>query len=512
MDFLNETKLRAPTVHSKQLTYWDSLPADVLIKIARVQTSLTCAERSPFRVTVPVLFNTVEFEIGNVNERTKWDVVESTVTISARDADSAIPRVEQVLTACGPSLKTVKICRYYHRVRGEDCTPIVSLVEKYCPNVEALVFGRQYSNICTWARLVKRYRSQLRSIRYCQIMLEKLPPFNACTGLLRLCCVFRRSDTLISVLRTVGKTLKELCIGLGGTKESVDVVNAIQTHCRRLSELSLSYRGIETAYTALLCSYGPQLVSAGVEGLSLACLRSVARVCTNLRTSFAYEFYWEEFNLAWYERKWEYVNVIGPLIDDLRLEKYPCTGEESASAMARCVNLRSLHVEHEYRNISDEIMKNMFADSRFKALEDLEIRDFLPSRFNLQLIATSTLNLRKLTFRMMRSIENGDIFESVVDSNPRLTEVTIRESRRFPCDRTADSAVVVLQCLLRIFSRCRKLHITLRVVDEDEVDEKQLRHICQYLSCRRMNLMVRISNSVYEQNTSKPAKEVNDLY
>ncbi len=495
MDILNE---------NKSLTYLDSLPPEVLAKIVRVQPSLTCSEDSPFRVAAPLLFDTVEFEIGNENERTECDVVESTITISASDAASAILRVEQALSACRFSVKAIKICRYYPRVRGEDCTPIVSLVEKYCPNVESLMFGRQYSNICTWGRLVETYGPQLLSIEYCQIMVENLPRFNACTGILRLHCEFRLTDTLFSVLRSVGKTLEELCITHEGCTKPDDLLHAIQTHCRRLSVVSLPYSG-KTLYTALLCSYGSQLIRADVEDLSLDNLRDVARVCTNLRTSFA-------FDLDWNETKWEYVNVIGPLVDDLHLEKYPCTGEESASAMARCVNLRRLCVESEDFIVSDEIMDNLFANSRFRALQDLEIIGLIPSKLNLQLIAKSTLNLRKLEFEKMRSIEDGDAFESVVRSNPLLAEVTIRECSWLQCERRAETALEILQSLLRVFSKCRKLRVYLNIADEDDMDENQLKHICRCMAYRKMNMMVRISNSVYEQNMDKPVKKVTYLY
>ncbi len=298
MDILNENHSRAPTVGSYQQTYRDSLSSDVLIKIAQLQPSLTCSARSPFRIAAPLLFDTVEFDIGNENERTEYDVFESTITISAYDADSAIPRVEHVLNACTFSAKTIKVSRYYHQVKGEDYTSIVSLVEKYCPNVESLVLGRQYSNSCIWARLVERYGPQLRSMRYCQITMENFTRFNACKGLLRLCCEFRYIDTLITVLKSVGKTLEELCIGFPRIKEPKDVMIGIQTHCRRLSALSLSYLGVETTYTVLLCSYGPQLVRAEVEHLSLGQLCDVAKVCTNLRTSFVirFDFGWGGFH------------------------------------------------------------------------------------------------------------------------------------------------------------------------------------------------------------------------
>ncbi len=448
-------------------------------------------------MAAPLLFDTVQFQIGNVNERIEFDAVECTITICASDAYSAIPRVERVLHACGSSLKTIKVCRYYHRVGGEDCTPIVSLIEKYCPNIESLAFGRQYSSICTSARLVQRYGSQLRSIRYSQIVLEKLPNFDVCTGLLRFDCEFRHTDTLILVLQSIGSTLEELSFRFDDITDPDEVLRAIQTHCKRLSVIRLNdywFFGTEILRTSLLCSYGPQLVKADVGGLSLASLREVARACLNIRTSFV-------FDIDWDETKWEFIRAIGLVIDDLSLETYPCAGEESSSAMAQCLNLRRLRVENENFIVSDEIMDSMFANSTFIALEELDIIGLLPSKLNFQLIAKSTLNLRKVTLHMMRSIDNGNTFESIVDSNPFLAEVIIRESSWFNCGRHADTAFEILQNLLRKFAKCRKLHIYLRIVHEDDVNENQLRNICRYLPCRGMNLMVRISKSLYEHTS-----------
>ena len=486
---------RALTVYPDQLTYWDTLPADVLPKIARLQPSLTTLEWSPFRTAASLLFHTIQFQIGNVRECTGFDVIASTITISACDACSALPHVEQVLNACGSSLKTIKICRSYHRIGGEDCTPLVSLVEKHCPNVESLAFGRQRSSICTWAGLVERYGAQLRSIRYSQIVVGRLPRFDACTGLLRLDCKFLRSDTLISMLQSVGRTLEELTVRFDDIPGPDGVLHAIQTYCRRLSVIRLNdywYFCAEPQRTALLCSYGPQLVKADVGGLRPISLREVARKCPSLRTSFLFYYDWDE-------TKWDHIKAIGPLIDDLRLENYPCAGGKSADAMARCINLRRLRVENENFVVSDEIMSNIFANSRYRTLEDLDIRGLLVSKLNLELVAKSTLNLRKVSFLMPCFIEDANIFKSIVDSNPYLTEVILRESSRFYCERHADDALEILRSLLLIFCKCHKLHILLRVVHEDNADENQLRQICRHSPCHRMNLMVRISNALYKQ-------------
>ncbi len=495
MDGLCSQVPTTSTTDSHAPTYFDSLPYDALAHIAQVRPSFPFSDNSPLRAAATLLFNALYFKIGDQNDNTNYDVFDSTIRISARSVDSAVPRVERILSVCGCSVKKITVCRFFQRVEGEDCSPIVAIIAKYCPNVESLVLAPQYATFCSWIALVEKYATQLNSIIYSQLAREETPRFTACTNLLRLHCGLQRTDTLISVLQCIGQTLEEIRLYFTDDSKYEEAMYAIQSYCRRLTVILMEvhiYRDRQKIYTSLLCSYGSQLVSADVQNLTSENLRKITEACSNLRTEFAVD-------LQSGEDKWECIEAVGPALDFLEIENYPCVGDESLYAMARCGNLRRLRVADEENDfLSGLDMHCLFANAKFRVMEELTIEGLLPSKLNLQLIASSMSNLRELDFYITSPIESGEFFKPIVDANPHLNDVNMRECNIFDCQRSADAALEILAVLLQLFSKCTILDIYLRVKDGEQVDEKQLQHLCGYLPYRGLDLVVGISDSRFE--------------
>ncbi len=124
------------------------------------------------------------------------------------------------------------------------------------------------------------------------------PDLEKCVNVRRLRSRKLNTGTLVSLLKACGTTLEVADISITPVGESVEVMDAIRTHCKKLSVIHIKkLKDVidvvgQESYLSLLRSYGSQLKSARTNRLGHEHLVALTDVCANL-----------EVNVFWlYER------------------------------------------------------------------------------------------------------------------------------------------------------------------------------------------------------------------
>ncbi len=176
------------------------------------------------------------------------------------------------------------------------------------------------------------------------------------------------AGTLSSLLEACASTLEELIFSINPAGDAVEVMVAVRNNCKQLRVFNIRNLGDvidivgQESYSSLICSYGSHLKSANIDRLDREHLVEVANTCVNLEVSV----YWTDDPSV----DCQFVCDVGPRVAKLLLDpKYLCD-KDCPRAFERCSNLRRLdmspQVDAGIRRVTDEVIANVFAPSRFR--------------------------------------------------------------------------------------------------------------------------------------------------
>ncbi len=201
---------------------------------------------------------------------------------------------------------------------------------------------------------------------------------------------------------------------------------------------------------------------------------------------------------------WERVRIFGSRIQYLMVDLILCTSDESCNAISSCTSLSELTalgidgMGHE-QYMFDTAMMSLLSSLSTTSLKHLALSCFRPIEGNVAMIVRATSNLIYLHLELAEPVQNGDIFKTIVDSNPHLRMVSIKEKEDSDGERDGNSALELLQVLLDTFSKCDSLAFSILNTGKQDVPRDTIRDICGSLPCRGINLNVRIGSTFYKQ-------------
>ncbi len=280
-----------------------------------------------------------------------------------------------------------------------------------------------------------------------------------CTYTRRLKTRYLNTATLVSLLKACAQQLEELYVFIASVGDGVEVIEAIRHHCKQLSALNIE-KLVEVidlvgheSYLALIRSYGSYLRNARTDVLGQEHLGAVVDTCKNLEVK---EFWENEASVDWPR-----LRALGPLVTKLFFNAEVLHGDESCRALQPCSNLGELFLSRntggERLGVTDEMIANVFAPSRFLKLEDLNITEFRASNRNVALIASCTANWKSAMFHPFESDLEISMFQSIADSGRHLNDIGIDIFHFREADPGAEATLEWLSELLRMFRKCRKL-------------------------------------------------------
>ncbi len=471
------------------------------------ELSLLFSDKSVFRPVVPALFKRLEF--GNF---------ENFISVRNREICIAPKRgivpgsalLEQIFRACGVSIKKVRFGDMRNDSTGQtndknDKTiyafKLAVLVLKHCPNIKEMTFSQTDTDITPgWIAeqiMLNRFASQLTTLFWYNDLPQGTTELGACSNLRWLTYSAGTCEALIQLLGSVGATLEHLHINIefDDARDSAALVDVLYDECRHLNTLRIFQDSVvvqhvgEPRYVALLCSYGYQLVNAKIHCLILESQRNVVESCTGLR------FFWQRrSNDELLDAK--QTEVISARIHSLRLYGTLQYRDAWRRALFRCDNLRSLG--------TDDIEVFSMIPSLARLDELIFQADSLTQQ-DITLIASKTSNLTLICFDLSGHIENGTIFEPLVESNNHLRHAIIYERNartEQPLERPpTNCALRVLTQLCDTFSNCKVLTVDLCNTRGLVITEKDLQKACAALPYRGVETMIRIGRDVSYQQT-----------
>ncbi len=144
------------------------------------------------------------------------------------------------------------------------------------------------------------------------------------------------------------------------------------------------------------------------------------------------------------------------------------------------------------------MIANVFSPSRFPKLEHLTVEYFRANDQNLALLASTTANLKSVSFFSFEWDSKVSGFQSIADSNKPLKDVAISVYVSNEPDPSAESTLDRLSRLVQIFRKCRKLQFQMTGSAEDRVRRKDLMRIYKILACRDVHVFIRIGDVCFE--------------
>ena len=482
--------------------------------------SMLFSENSPFRDVVSQLsFN--EIQLGRVTEAPCLWLNNSLFVIGPElfeDESLELGIPERFLQLSGKSVKGISIL-----VNSNDLPPteisnnvffqkFEALVKMYCPNVENLGFTSlttednplPFEDIVPG--LLEKFYSQLVSIRWFVHVNEpdkgylRFPDIRMCTNLREL--DVPNSPQLISFLRSFGVSLESLNVSFEEMNGYEEVLDVIEHNCTKLAIVSLwdCLLMIETVgeerYANFLCSFGYQLTSAEVEGLSVGKLARVLKACPNLLICTDYVRN-DGFD------NWERVSLLGSMIQYLIVEADICHEEKFEEAISKCSNLASLTIQRNYayerEDGIDGSSVSFLSSLSLSLITSFCYRDFTATQQNIFMLSTALKNLRELSLDVVNPIENGIDFKAIAESNPRLNSIIILEYNDDDDERGKAPSIAVLRMLVNAFSKCQAIDFTLINTGEECVTRDEIHDICSSLPCRGVYIRVDVGSTLYHQ-------------
>ncbi len=121
----------------------------------------------------------------------------------------------------------------------------------------------------------------------------------------------------------------------------------------------------------------------------------------------------------------------------------------------------------------------------------------------MELIASCTATLKKAIFQPFESDLDVSMFQLIDDANRSLEHFEIDTYYFHESSRRAESALGLLNELVIMFAKCRKLSFRIWCSHEPEeveigVTKEDLVRICKALPCRGVDVYVRVGHVVYE--------------
>ena len=418
---------------------------------------------------------------------------------------------EKLLKMCGESAKVISLTTYEGTSLDSEndgsglVGQFISLVIQYCTAVDSLEFDFTSPNGEFVSPLFAKFSAQLRSISwhlwapgdcFC------LPDFSDCTQIRQL--FLNASPELMPVLERAGSQVESFLLTIDTFEICGEIIDAIEQNCKKLMHIELgNTRHIinsvgEERYAAFLCSYGNQLIEAGLCGMvEPEHLEEVYTKCSNLKAEYQMV---DDYGVE----AWELIRVFAPRIRFLRVDLMASTGEESSNAISSCTSLSELYLtvdgERREQDVIDSAVMSVLSSLSTPSLKHLTLTEFRATKENVAVIVAATSNLVRMELALAEPVQDGTIFKTIVDSNPHLCEVEIAENSYPSRERDGDSAVELLRVLVDTFSKCRSLMFCLLGPDACVLQEETIRDICGSLPCRGIDLFVEIGPSIYIQN------------
>ena len=423
---------------------------------------------------------------------------------------------ERIFELCGESVKVLSFCIEWRglsarKSENQDVVHrFVTLVKRYCPNVENLKFVSLVFECSPYPfediahELLEKFSSQLRSIEWNWGMFDesrlRLPDISMCTNIRTL--DFPGSPQLIPFLRTCGASLESLKLSFVDTNVCAEILDLIQRNCKKLSVVRVFdwFTVIdavgEERYARFLCSFGSQLIHAEIEGLSIEKLNQVVRACPNLSIPFL-PVHWDGVD------EWERAGLLGPMVKHLIVTTAMCQDEKCEESIGKCTNLEALTImrgsaDEELNVDSSSYLISLLSKSS-SSFNYFRQNDFLATPHNINTLALLCKKLHRLTLCLAKPIENGIDFKSIARSNSQLNSVIIRERTGNHHKREKDVSLEVLRMLVRSFSKCRDILFKLVNDGEESITRDEIHNICGPLPCRGMNIEITFGSTCYRQ-------------
>ncbi len=464
------------------------------------------AENSPFRAAAAMLVSSIKVEWPSA--QLFMGPCRSTLHMGPEMFEGETKEMELgriVFTACGPYVRSLLVTKVPELAEnGKDFLEgLMAHVFQYCRNVEEIRFRDYRAPMRKWgtaSAFFREYAANLRTIDWNGLEdVTGLPDLRLCKNVSRLRSRKLKTATLVSLLKACGSTLNELKIAILPAGDSVEVIEAIRNFCKKLSVIMIeNLEDVidivgQESYSSLICSYGSQLEKARMDGLNLEHLVEVVNACTHL-----------EVGVCWLRRQsvdWRHVHHLGPRIRNLSISADLLYGNVYLRALEQCSNLRLMHLagycHGERLQVTNEMIANVFQPSRFPRLDHLTIEEFWVTERNMALIASSTGNLKSVGFDPAGSESEASVFQVFADSNRHLKYIRIDPYFLREAPRSAESALESLSELVKIFRKCQVLELIISGLNEGEVKEGDLIHICNVLPCRDRGVYVKIDDVSY---------------
>lgn len=474
-----------------------------------VTLSMLFSRNGPFSDALPTLFTDIHLGCKcDVEDDHPAFVIRQEI-FDSEGLESGLP--ERIFQLCGESVKTISIFIFDSTKTNENLVfqHFASLVGMYCSNVENLRLMSYATNNDPQLQfedfvpgLLMPFSSQLRLIDWDMNSAagnhRYVPNITMCRGVQDL--TFPASPELVSFLISSGSSLQSLTVLFDCFDETTQLIDAIELNCRNLSKICiLSSQDVisiigEERYAHFLCSFGSSLTCASIQGLSMGKLAQVLRACPNLLVD----------TYALIDNKvdeWEHIRELGSMIEHLTVDADMWGDKRCEDAVVKCTNLKELTISRPsgiVQGIIDGSELNIISSLSSSSLTDFQHLCFEPTERNVAMLASAALNLRKLSLCLAEPIEIGVNFRVVADSNPSLDTIEVIEPEDRVTDRDKGSTLEVLGMLVKTFSKCRSIFLSLLVVHES-LTRNEIHDICGYLPCRGVDLEVYVGSICYQQ-------------
>lgn len=418
---------------------------------------------------------------------------------------------ERILKLCGESATEIRFAKIHDRnpllqSRKEKSVAqtFVSLVVRHYPNVEKIIFESAPPSEDIVPALFSRFSSQLRSIVWDEPInsenYRRIPDLSMCAQIRKL--DFPCSPQLLSFLRASGSSLEILHVSLSDKSLIGESMDIIQSVCCNLTEVCFKYFSQlipvvgEERYASFLSSFGARLTKADFTQLSSEKFQQVYTACPNLSIN----------TLSVLNNKlddWKKVSIAAEKLDRLSVGLTACVDERFKDAIEKCKNLQLLRIGNGHSD--EKVVPSTTSVLRFlssmplSSISDFTHFKFEASRRNIEILASTSWNLRQFHLFLAKPIAHGVDFRSIAESNPQLFRADIHEYVDDDGRRSSDSALDLLRMLVRSFSKCRELKFTISNKYYGCVTQDEIRDICGILPCRRMYVDIKVGNTYYGQ-------------
>ena len=471
--------------------------------------ALLFSENSPFRCTAANIVSRIELMWSYSG--TSFFPGSDRIAVGQELFEGEAKEMElgrSVFSACGPYVRRITVREVPKEVeKAKDFVErFKSYVFLYCRNVEEVAFCKYGAPLTKWGTATSFFREYAENLRVIEWHGDEdensFSDMRKCSNVRRLTSRRLNTGTLVSLLKACGLTLEELDISIKPVGDSAEVMEAIQAYCGKLSVINIKNlkdvieRVGHESYSKLIRSYGSRLRKARTEELDHEHLLGVARACTNLEVSVR----WSWMNSESVD--WRRVYALGPRVLHLHFNGNVFYGDDYPRALEQCSNLRMLdisgiHVDGR-AGVTEEMIANVFAPSRFPKLEKLLVTSFRANERNMRLISSCTANLNHAYLLPFGWDSKASTFQIIVDSNKHLNAIHVHIYSYHEPPQRAETALESLSALVKVFRKRRSLDLALCCSVEGEVREEDLIHVAKALPCRERRVHLQIGDVHYE--------------